>query len=89
MSLTKKIPADFLKSHGVMEGDTLRILATVDASFVVEISSPSEPTANQGKVEEWLKTALGSVHTTPHETADDARMAYYRAKYGSPIGVSP
>ena len=35
-----------------------------------------------GKASEWLRTAKGSVLATPGESADDARMAYYNARYG-------
>jgi len=35
-----------------------------------------------GKASEWLRTAKGSVHAAAGESADDARMAYYAAKYG-------
>ena len=35
-----------------------------------------------GKASEWLRTAKGSVRTAAGESADDARMAYYAAKYG-------
>ena len=35
-----------------------------------------------GKASEWLRTAKGSVRIPAGESADDARMAYYTAKYG-------
>ena len=35
-----------------------------------------------GEASEWLRTAKGSVRAAPGESADDARMAYYTAKYG-------
>ena len=35
-----------------------------------------------GKASEWLLKAKGSVRAAAGETADDARMAYYAAKYG-------
>lgn len=35
-----------------------------------------------GTASEWLRTAKGSVHAAAGESADDARMAYYTAKYG-------
>lgn len=36
----------------------------------------------QGKASEWLRTAKGSVHMAAGDSANDARMAYYTAKYG-------
>src|SRR5438552_2542169 len=36
----------------------------------------------QGKASEWLRMAKGSVRAAVGESADDARMAYYTAKYG-------
>jgi hypothetical protein len=36
----------------------------------------------QGIASEWLRTAKGSVYAAVGESADDARMDYYSAKYG-------
>ena len=35
-----------------------------------------------GTASEWLRAAKGSVRAAAGESADDARMAYYAAKYG-------
>ena len=35
-----------------------------------------------GTASEWLRTAKGSVRAAAGESVDDARMAYYAAKYG-------
>lgn len=55
----------------------------IDAELAAEVSA-LETTDQRpvGKVSEWLRTAKGSVRTAAGETADDARMAYYAAKYG-------
>ena len=43
---------------------------------------PIEGQSAKGRASEWLRTAKGSVHMAAGESADDARMAYYAAKYG-------
>ena len=35
-----------------------------------------------GKASEWLQAAKGTVRVEAGESADDARMSYYAAKYG-------
>jgi hypothetical protein len=55
------------------------------ASLLAEDKRSGErPSAalGKGKASEWLRTAKGSVHAIAGESADDARMAYYAAKYG-------
>lgn len=36
----------------------------------------------QGKAEEWVRTAKGSVQAALGQTADDLRMEFYQSKYG-------
>jgi hypothetical protein len=36
----------------------------------------------KGKASEWLRAAKGAVRVAAGESADDARMSYYAAKYG-------
>jgi hypothetical protein len=83
MSATTSIQTDHLRRLEVHRGDTLRVLEVHEENILVEIhraeSVPPQPT---GRASEWLRTAQGSVHLAPHESADDARMAYYAEKYG-------
>ena len=51
------------------------------ATMLAEDERPSVE-RGKGKASEWLRTAKGSVHAAAGELADDARMAYYAAKYG-------
>jgi len=50
-----------------------------DEELTAMIAEDQQPT---GKASEWLRTAKGSVRIGAGETANDARMAYYTAKYG-------
>lgn len=50
-----------------------------DAELASMLAEDQPPT---GKASEWLRTAKGSVRAAAGESADDARMAYYAAKYG-------
>jgi hypothetical protein len=89
MSLTKKIPADLLQSHGIMVGDTLRVLAAVDSSFVVEISSADHFQESSGKAAEWVRSSLGSIQIAPQDLTGDPRMEYYSSKYAIPVPDRP
>lgn len=82
MTFTQRIPAERLLGYDLHEGDTLHVVAVVDASFVVQVSRAEKPAPARGKATEWLESARGSVKLAPGETVDDVRMGYYAAKYG-------
>ena len=42
----------------------------------------TEDQRGTGTASEWLRTAKGSVRAAAGESVDDARLAYYAAKYG-------
>jgi hypothetical protein len=82
MTFTQRIPAEHLLGLDVHEGDTLHVIAVLDSSFLVQVNRADDAPATTGKASDWLKSARGSVNLAPDETADDARMDYYTAKYG-------
>lgn len=82
MTFTQRIPADRLLGLDVHEGDTLHVIALLSSSFVVEVTRPDGSQAVHGKASEWLRSSKGSVKLNADESADDARMTYYTAKYG-------
>jgi hypothetical protein len=82
MTFTQRIPADRLSGLDVHEGDTLHVIALLDASFVVQISRADDKPPVAGKASEWLRSAKGSVRLAPGESVDDLRMDYYSAKHG-------
>ncbi len=55
-----------------------------DAELAAMLAGDERPAVafGHGKASEWLKTAKGAVHLAAGESADDARMGYYAAKYG-------
>lgn len=56
----------------------IKVVASLTA--VTGDAVPTEP--QMGAVSEWVKQARGSVRLTPGESANDARLAFYAAKYG-------
>ena len=83
MTITKKIPADRWHGLDVHQGDSLQVIAVTESEFLVQISradTPPEPSV--GQAGEWLRSARGSVQMAAGISADDARMAFYAAKYG-------
>ncbi len=81
MPTTKTIPIEALGELGLRQGDTLHVLAIVDASLLVSITH-KEPAETSGSASEWLKSSLGTVRLAEGESTDDVRAAYYAGKYG-------
>jgi hypothetical protein len=78
MTVTKSIPADYLRGLDVHRGDTLRVLEVHEEKILVEIQrAESVPSQVTGAASDWLRTARGSVHVAPNQSADDVRMAKY------------
>lgn len=83
--ITQEISIDAMRPLGLHAGDSLRVLEEREASFVVQIVHSSVPPATvkkRGSAGAWARAARGIARLEPGETRDDARMAYYRAKYG-------
>ena len=81
MTITKTIPAERLSSLELHPGDTLHIVSLTDAEALVQIDRDESRALDTGKAAAWLRSAKGTVHLAPGESADDARMAYYAARY--------
>jgi hypothetical protein len=81
MTITKTIPRDRLSGLDLKQGDTLRIVACMESDVVIQIDR-TDVVRGSGKAAEWLETAKGIVRLADGESADDARTAYYVAKYG-------
>ena len=54
----------------------------VVASLTAVVGDAETMAARTGAVSEWVKQARGSVRLAPGESEDDARLAFYAAKYG-------
>jgi len=84
MSVTRTIPAAAVRDLNLHPGDSLHVLSVADTVVVELRRSADLPTPQPAKALEWLRTARGTGRLQPGETADDARMEYYAAKYGLP-----
>lgn len=83
--ITQEISIDDMRPLGLHAGDSLRVLEEKEASFVVQIVHSAEPRSRlkkRGSAGAWARAARGIARLEPGETRDDARMAYYRSKYG-------
>ena len=83
MTVTKSIPTDRLRELDVHRGDTIRVPEAHEENIPIEIQGAESAKPSAGQASEWLRTARGSVRLAPNESADDARMVYYEARYGA------
>lgn len=82
MVSTQRIPAERLQEFDLHAGDTLRVIAVMDATLLIQINRADADTDVPAKARAWLESARGSVDLQPGETADDLRRAYYASKFG-------
>lgn len=85
MTFTQEIPQKHLLELDVHEGDTLRVVARLNGTFLVQVTRSDAALLPQaGKASEWLGSSIGSVRLGTAESVDQARLDYYAAKYGLP-----
>jgi predicted RNA-binding protein YlqC (UPF0109 family) len=74
MTVTRTIPAEQLTGLDVHQGDVLRVVAVEESGVVIQIHRHEDELGQvPGKAAQWVKSAKGTVHLAPNETADDAR----------------
>lgn len=75
VTFTQQIPTECLLELDVHEGDTLRVVARLQATFLVQVTrADAAPLRQPGKASGWLSGAVGSVRLGADETVDQARM---------------
>lgn len=88
MSTTLSIDADHALNWSMLHtGDLLRVLAKDDQSATLELitTTKSDPSRRErGSAGAWARSAKGIARLAEGGSHDDARMAYYREKYGTP-----
>jgi antitoxin component of MazEF toxin-antitoxin module len=84
MTITKEIPSEQMRSLDLHQGDSLRIVAEMEATFLIQIvKAAGEPAlSKKGRAGEWARKYAGAAKGRDVETTDDARMAHYQEKYG-------
>ena len=79
----KSVP---LETLGLREGDEVVSFTVEHGKVVYRVATasaaPLTPSKKPGSAGEWARQARGSARRLPGETHDDARMAYYREKFG-------
>ncbi|MCX6847756.1 MAG: hypothetical protein NTY98_02440 [Verrucomicrobia bacterium] len=84
MTTTKEIAVDALRPLGLHAGDSLHVLEEKGGVFLMEIMHASSVpiVAKRGSAGAWARAARGSARLTAEETREDARMDFYREKFG-------
>ncbi len=84
MTTTKEIAVDALRPLGLHAGDSLHVLEEKAGVFLMEImhAAPVPQVTKRGSAGAWAREARGSARLAVNETRDDARMAFYREKFG-------
>ena len=86
MTTTKEISIDAMQALGLHTGDSLRVLEEKETSYVIQIvhaaGTPLGAVKQRGSAGAWARAARGIAHLEPGETQEDARLDYYRSKYG-------
>jgi hypothetical protein len=84
MTTTKEITVEAVRSLGLHAGDSLRVLEEREGVFLLQIlhAVPSPSVSKRGSAGAWARSARGTARLAADESRDDARMAYYREKFG-------
>lgn len=84
MTITKEIPSEQMRSLDLHQGDSLRVVAEMGSTLLVQIvkaaTQPRE--AKKGRAGEWARKYAGAALGFGSETTDDVRRAHFRDKYG-------
>ena len=84
MITTKEIAIEAMRPLGLHTGDSLRVLEERGDVFVMQIIHHAAAAAvpKRGSAGSWAREARGAALLMEGESRDDARMDYYREKYG-------
>ena len=73
-----------MRPLGLHAGDSLHVLEEKEDVFLLQIlhAVPVPVVAKRGSAGAWARAARGTARLPLNESRDDARMAYYREKFG-------
>ncbi len=85
MTLTKELPSEQLRSLDLHSGDSLRVVAELGETVLVEITRAETNGAPPLRMSAgaWARTYLGAAKPAAGESTEDARLAHFREKYGA------
>ncbi len=84
MTITKQIPAEQVRSLDLHQGDSLRIVAEMGSTFLIQIvKAAAQPLeANKGGAGAWARKYAGAAKGEDVQTTEEVRMAHFQEKYG-------
>jgi len=84
MTITKQIPAEQVRSLDLHQGDSLRIVAEMGSTFLIQIvkAAVPPPQTNKGGAGAWARKYAGAAKDQEAQTTEDVRMAHFQEKYG-------
>lgn len=84
MTITKEIPSEQMRSLDLHQGDSLRVVAEMGSTFLIQIvkANTQPPMTRKSRAGEWARKYVGAASGTDAETTEDVRMEHYRDKYG-------
>ena len=84
MTITKEIPSEQMRSLDLHQGDSLRVVAELGSTLLIQIvKAATQPArSNKGRAGDWARKYAGAARNTGAETTEDVRMAHFRDKYG-------
>lgn len=84
MTITKQIPAEQMRSLDLHQGDSLRIVAEMGSTFLIQIvkAAAQPPKTNKGGAGAWARKYVGAAKGQDSQTTEEVRMAHFQEKYG-------
>lgn len=84
MTITKQIPSEQMRSLDLHQGDSLRVVAEMGSTFLIQIVKAAAQPAKTGRsgAGAWARKYAGAAKGQGEQTTEDVRMAHFQKKYG-------
>lgn len=83
MTITKQISSEQMRALDLHQGDSLRVVAEMESTYLIQIVKAAVPPskAKKGAAGEWARKYAGAAKSLEAETTDDVRMSHFQEKY--------
>ena len=84
MTITKQIPSEQMRSLDLHQGDSLRIVAEMGSTFLIQIvkAAAQPPQTKKSGAGAWARKYAGAAKGPEEQTTEEVRMAHFHEKYG-------